>query len=133
MKQRCYNRKHDHYPTYGGRGIRVCDEWLASFDAFQQWATQNGYRPGLQLDRIDNERGYTPDNCRFVTPADNARNKRPRERPIRTNSNLTAAQVREARRLLAEGVPQREIGRRLGVTHGTIWAIKAGRTWTDVV
>ena len=117
----------------GGRGIRVCDEWLASFDAFQQWATQNGYRPSLQLDRIDNERGYTPDNCRFVTPADNARNKRPRERPIRTNPKLTAAQVREARRLLAEGVPQREIGRRLGVTHGTIWAIKAGRTWTDVV
>lgn len=132
MKQRCYNKEHDSFPMYGGRGIRVCDRWLASFDAFHRWAVQNGHRPGLQLDRIDNDKGYGPDNCRFVTPAQNARNKRPRTRTIRTNPTLTVNQVREARKLLAEGVSQREIGRRLGVTHGTIGAIKTGRTWADV-
>ena len=51
MKKRCYDPRHHSYPRYGGRGIRVCDLWLASFDAFQAWAATHGHSRGLQLDR----------------------------------------------------------------------------------
>lgn len=76
MKQRCYNPKRDNYERYGGRGIRVCDEWLESSTPFIKWALENGYEDGLQLDRIDNSGNYEPSNCRWVTPKNNSRNTR---------------------------------------------------------
>lgn len=60
---------------YKGRGIEVCQEWR-SFPVFEEWALSNGYVKGLQLDRIDPDKGYSPDNCRFVTPHENALNRR---------------------------------------------------------
>ena len=132
MKGRCHNERHQNYRLYGGRGIRVCEEWQESFDVFLSWAMQNGYRSGLQIDRIDNEKGYCPENCRFVTCAENQRNKRTPATPRRTNPTLTVSQVKEVRQLLAIGLSQREIGRRFGVTHSTIWAIKHRYTWFDV-
>lgn len=68
-KTRCYNPKNKKYPRYGARGIRMCDEWLHDFPAFYKWANENGYKPGLQLDRRDNDGNYCPENCRFVTPS----------------------------------------------------------------
>lgn len=65
MRQRCQNPRHPRYPLYGGRGIRVCDEWK-DFERFRSWALANGYRPGLSLDRIDNDGDYEPGNCRWV-------------------------------------------------------------------
>lgn len=76
MYQRCYNPKHHAYKDYGGRGIVICDEWLGSYDKFINWALKNGYKRGLSIDRIDNNQGYSPDNCRFVTMKENARNRR---------------------------------------------------------
>lgn len=61
--------------VYAKRGIDICAEWL-SFDAFEKWALANGYKPGLVIDRIDNDRGYSPDNCRFVTHERSQRNRR---------------------------------------------------------
>ena len=61
---------------YAGRGIIVCDEWRSSFKPFETWALANGYKPGLQLDRIDNNGNYSPENCRFVTQTQNNRNRR---------------------------------------------------------
>jgi hypothetical protein len=60
---------------YFYKGIKVCDEWKNSIDKFCEWAKNNGYEKGLQLDRIDNSKGYSPDNCRFVTSKINNNNR----------------------------------------------------------
>lgn len=90
MKCRCGNPSHGSFRNYGGRGIRVCPEWLGSFEAFVRWSRAHGYRPGLQLDRKDNDKGYSPGNCRYVTVAENMRNKRPRASPFRKRTPTTS-------------------------------------------
>lgn len=80
MKRRCYNPAHDSYKNYGARGITVCEEWLRSFESFAKWANENGYREDLTLDRIDGNKGYSPDNCRWATWEEQNRNRRPYKR-----------------------------------------------------
>lgn len=67
MLQRCYHKNCKQYHRYGGRGITVCQEWKDDSTAFYRWAIQSGYREGLTLDRVDNDKGYSPDNCAWVT------------------------------------------------------------------
>jgi len=74
MKYRCDNPNSADYPRYGGRGITVCKAWQ-KFEGFLQWATAVGYMNHLQLDRKDNNKGYSPDNCRWVTINIQAANK----------------------------------------------------------
>lgn len=76
MRKRCENPKNKRYKDYGGRGITVCKEWVESNDKFFEWALSHGYKEGLQIDRIDNEKGYSPNNCRFITQKENCRNRR---------------------------------------------------------
>ena len=76
MKQRCYNPNAKYYKDYGGRGITVCGEWKDNPDAFIEWSFANGYGESLTIDRIDNSKGYSPQNCRWVTANTQARNKR---------------------------------------------------------
>lgn len=72
---RCKNSSASHYENYGGRGITVCDEWKEDFMAFYEWSMQNGYADNLTLDRKDNDKGYSPDNCRWVTHMENCHNR----------------------------------------------------------
>lgn len=72
---RCKNPSASHWENYGGRGITVCDEWKTDFMAFYNWSMGNGYTDDLTLDRIDNDKGYSPDNCRWVTHMENCHNR----------------------------------------------------------
>ena len=78
MIQRCYMEGCIGWEDYGGRGITVCEEWRDSFEAYYGWAIGQGYEmlSGMQIDRIDNEQGYSPENCRVTDAKTNARNKR---------------------------------------------------------
>ena len=76
MIQRCYDENHKRYKDWGGRGITVCKSWRDDPTEFCKWAIINGYKKGLQLDKIDNGGNYCPSNCRFITPKENCRNKR---------------------------------------------------------
>lgn len=74
MRERCFNPNNRSYKNYGGRGIKVCDEWLVP-ETFFEWAHESGYSEGLTIERIDVNKGYEPSNCRWVPSKEQARNK----------------------------------------------------------
>lgn len=108
------------YPRYGGRGIKVCDEW-SDVQTFIEWATAHGYAPELQIDRIDNDGDYAPNNCRWVIPQVNSRN-----RSTTKLSTLKAAQIREA---AEDGEPIIKIAERYGVARRTVAAVIERQNW----
>jgi hypothetical protein len=76
IKQRCQSESCKSYPAYGGRGIDICQEWSDDFSIFRRWCKSNGYKKGLSIDRIDNDKGYYPDNCRWTNIFIQANNTR---------------------------------------------------------
>lgn len=75
IKFRCYNPNSAYYGRYGGRGIVMCDEWENSYESFRAWAINSGYRDGVSIDRINNDLGYLPSNCRWVDSVAQANNR----------------------------------------------------------
>ena len=85
IKERCCNPNADNYKWYGAEGITMCDEWR-DFFTFFQWAKDSGWQDGLTIDRIEGSKGYSPDNCRFITIKQQCRNRR-------TNVNITVDDI----------------------------------------
>jgi hypothetical protein len=75
MRERCRNKNHAAYPRYGGRGVSVYEEWDKSYTTFRDWALSHGYKKDLSIDRIDNDGGYHPLNCRWATMVQQCNNK----------------------------------------------------------
>lgn len=118
MKQRCLNPKCRAYRNYGARGIGVCDEWM-EFEPFCEWALNNGWEKGRDLDRVDNDGDYEPSNCRWTTRRENVNNRR----------NTTM--------LTVDGVtrPGTEWARMLGIPTGTVkaWAITHSKGYAEAM
>ena len=75
MKQRCYNPKNPSYYLYGGKGIKICDEWNNDYLCFKKWSYENGYDKNikqLSIDRIDSDKDYEPNNCQWITLSENS-------------------------------------------------------------
>ena len=125
MKGRCYTSTNQDYHYYGGKGIVVCNEWH-NYTAFKEWSLDNGYEPNkkLQIDRIDGNKNYCPENCRWVTPKENQRN--------RDIVKLTENDVLEIRQLLEQGLSDKEISKLFIVTHHAVADIRRGKTWKDI-
>lgn len=115
MKQRCLNPHHHKYHRYDGRGIDICQEWH-TIDGFMKWALKSGWKPGLTLDRIDNDGNYEPSNCRWVTLSKNSRKK--------STTKLSIKDAEDIRKMLRLGVDEYLLAKEYKVTHGTIWFIK---------
>lgn len=127
MKERCLNKNHKAYHRYGGRGITICDEWLNDYKAFEKWAIEAGYHKGLTVERIDNDKGYSPGNCRMATRKEQSRNMRRNRCVARITEN---GEVIEEYRTIVEaseatGCNQVSIGRvcmgKEKSTHGMFW------------
>lgn len=73
MYSRCYTESDKSYKWYGGKGVKICDEWLQDPKTFEQWALDNGYKDTLTIDRIDSNGDYEPQNCRWITLSENTR------------------------------------------------------------
>jgi len=119
MKDRCDNPKSKDYANWGGRGIALCDEWQ-SFEPFYEWAMSNGYNEKLQIDRKDNEKGYSPDNCRWTTIKVQANNRRGNFNITFNGETHTLSQWSEI-----IGIKQGTLRRRLRVNK---WSIKDALT-----
>lgn len=116
IKSRCLYPSHRNYKYYGGRGISVCREWSDDPLVFVQWANANGWRHGLEIDRIDPNGNYCPENCRFLTHQENSQ----RTRRIKTTPQQ-AAQVKE---LFRAGASIKTAALAAGVTYMVAWHIK---------
>ena len=112
MRQRSENPNHPRYPRYGGRGITVCEDWHY-FLQFREWAFSNGYEDTLSIDRIDNNAGYTPSNCRWATQKEQSANK--------TYVFSSLFRVGEKRYFFrGEKVSMRDISNRFGISYHTL-------------
>ena len=118
MMRRCRDTSNSRYGDYGGRGIFVCREWAEDRESFFRWAKSHGYRTYLQLDRIDNSRGYSPSNCRFVTRKENQRNTR------RSGlNNDYVSEIRNSDESLAV------LSERYGISKSMVSRIRNGKRW----
>lgn len=123
MKRRCSSPKAEFYARYGGRGISVCEQWINSFQAFYDWCLTNGYEKGLQIDRINNDGNYEPDNCRFVTRTENIRNC------SQTKIDFATAQdIRNAKLLIPE-LSDKEIALAYSISKSNVNQILLNKTW----
>ena len=121
MKTRCYDYKYKKYNSYKKKNIKVCKEWLHSYDCFHEWVISHNYKKGLQLDRINNNGDYESSNCRFVTNKINCRNR---------NNKLNLEKAKEIRELFKSKMfSKASLGRIYNVSSTTITDVVKNKIW----
>ena len=124
IKTRCENKNCLAYKNYGGRGITICEEW-SQFSSFLNWALKTKYEHGLQIDRVDNDQGYSPRNCRWSTTAENSQNRR--------STKLTKEDVAAIRSALSQGGwTHARLADHYGVCTATIGHVASRRNWRNI-
>ena len=115
MKRRTGDECDKEYKYYGGRGIKICDEWENDFKAFYDWSINNGYSENLTIERINVNKNYSPDNCRWATRKEQANNRR-------TNRNISYNGETHNIRQWAEklGINYNTLSSRINKYHWTI-------------
>lgn len=108
IKQRCFNPKNKSFIDYGGRGIKICEEWKLSFESFHNWSISNGYSEGLSIDRVDNDGNYELSNCRWTTKKFQSRNRRNCVKIKYENKSLTASEWSDI-----TGIPSKVLTQRI--------------------
>lgn len=125
MKRRCYLRTHKDYAYYGARGITVCQRWVNSFETF---ASDMGTPPvGASIDRVDNDLGYSPENCRWATSSQQSRNRRRFAMP--KSRKLTDDQAAELRASKARGDSWSVISKNYGISISSARKVVSGESY----
>jgi hypothetical protein len=124
MIYRCYNKKSHAFERYGAKGITVCNEWRENPEIFYQWALNNGYEDGLTIERIDNSKGYSPENCCWITRSKQSKNK---------SNILKIENVKIIKKMLEEKIRHKDIASATGASLNAIRRISCGTTWKDII
>jgi len=124
MMTRCYRKNSQDYYNYGARGIVICDEWLEDRNRFCEWSLLNGFENGkkLSIDRIDNNKDYSPDNCKWSNATTQARN---------TRRNVMTLELARQVRFERGTMTTKKLADKFGVCHQTITAIFANKIWKE--
>ena len=123
IRARCVYPSATHFAYYGGRGIKLHQPWLDDPKTFIAWAEENGWRPGLELDRKNPDGDYEPSNCRWVDHRTNSQSRR--------NARCDIGRARQVKKALAAGFTVRQAADAAGVPYMSAWHIQKGNTWVN--
>ena len=121
MKARCFNDKHKAFKNYGARGIEVCRDWAEDYKVFHEWALLSGYSDSLTIERVDNDSGYSPENCKWVSKSEQVRNRRA--------NKLTLVDAVKIRLAVDLGESRKSIAKRLGISTSHVNNIISHHRW----
>ena len=121
IESRCNYPSATHYEYYGGRGIKVCREWSENPASFVQWAESAGWQKGLEIDRIDNDGDYSPENCQCISHLENMRK--------RADVKCTPEKAEAIAKAINAGASVGSAANDAGVPYMVAWHIKSGKTW----
>lgn len=133
MIDRCYNAKPEEFAYYQGKNIKVCEEWINNPETFFKFCFDKGWKPGLQLDRINPNGNYEPDNVRMITASENAsRALGGRYGEQIHNAKLNKELVLKIREMLKDKISCYKIAKLFNVSQCAIQSIKSGKTWSHI-
>jgi len=137
IKRRCNKPAHAAFKWYGAKGIKMCLEWENNFKLFYDWCIENGWKKGLSIDRTDNNKGYSPENCKFIARSLNSK-KRNVDSPVNhegyknPNAKLNLESMRQLKNDLMNNRKIKELIAIYNISSAQIYRIKNGLRWNSI-